>query len=181
MDAACIDFVNSEFRDFRGRWARDELQQPGWLERFLVRWGLQVASPPDANTLPALVGLRSLLRHMVEMLANGQFSDSDLATLNAALLKGPSNRQLVQDDRGYRLELIPLKKDWNWVQAEIAASFAELLASHDPRRLKVCQNANCRGIFYDESKSRTRRYCTVDKCANLMKVRRFRARHKIES
>jgi len=91
MDAACIDFVNSEFRDFRGRWARDELQQPGWLERFLARWGLQVASPPDANTLPTLVGLRSLLSHMVETLANGQFSDSDLAKLNAVLLKGPSN------------------------------------------------------------------------------------------
>ena len=87
MDAVCIDFINSEFRDFRGRWVRDDLQQPGWLEQFLARWGLQVASPPDATTLPALLGLRSLLRHMVEALANGQFSDIDLSTLNAVLLK----------------------------------------------------------------------------------------------
>jgi len=181
MDAVCMDFINSEFRDFRGRWVRDDLQQPGWLEQFLARWGLQVASPPDATTLPALLGLRSLLRHMVEALANGQFSDVDLGTLNAVLLKTASYRQLVQDERGYRLEMVPLKKDWDWVQAEIAVSFAELLATHDPQRLKICQNANCRWIFYDESKSRTRRYCTVDKCANLMKVRRFRARHKDKS
>ena len=181
MDAACIDFINSEFRDFRGRWVRDDLQQPGWLEQFLVRWGLQVASPPDATPWPALLGLRSLLRHMMEALPNGQFSDSDLGTLNAVLLKAASYRQFVQEGRGYRLEMVPLKKDWDWVQAEIAASFAELLATQDPQRLKVCQNAYCRGIFYDESKSRTKRYCTVDKCANLMKVRRFRARHKDKS
>ena len=178
MDAVYMDFINSEFRDFRGRWIRDDLHQPGWLEQFLARWRLQVASPPDATTLPALLRLRTLLRHMVEALANGQFSDIDLGTLNAVLLKTASYQQLVQDDRGYRLEMVPLKQDWDWVQAEIAASFAELLAIHDPQRLKICQNANCLGIFYDESKSRTRRYCTVDKCANLMKVRRFRARHK---
>jgi predicted RNA-binding Zn ribbon-like protein len=178
MDAAFIDFINSEFRDFRGRWVRDDLLQPGWLERFQARWGLEVTSPPDEATLSALVGLRSLLGHIVQVLANGQLSGIDLTALNAVLLKTASNRQLVQDDRGYRLEMVPLKKDWDWVQAEIAASFAELLATHDPQRLKVCQNANCRGIFYDESKSRTKRYCTVDKCANLMKVRRFRARHK---
>ncbi len=181
MDAACLDFINSDFRDFRGRWIRDDLQRPEWLEQFLARWGLQVASPPDSTTLPALMGLRSLLRHMVETLANGQLSDKDLAALNTVLLKAPSNRQLVRDGKGYQLELVPLKRDWDWVQAEIVASFAELLVDHGPQRLKVCQNTTCRWIFYDESKSRTRRYCATDKCANLLKVRRFRARHKDEA
>ena len=63
-------------------------------------------------------------------------------------------------------------------QAEVAASLAHLLAYHDPRRLKICANTNCLGIFYDESKSRTKLYCTPEKCANLMKARRYRARHK---
>jgi predicted RNA-binding Zn ribbon-like protein len=76
------------------------------------------------------------------------------------------------------LEVVPLKKDWDWVQVEIAASFAHLLVDYDRKRLKICANPNCRWIFYDESKSRTRRYCTPDKCANLLKVRRFRARRK---
>jgi predicted RNA-binding Zn ribbon-like protein len=180
MDASCIDFINSEFRDFRGRWVRDDLQQPDWLERFLTRWGLEVVSPPDATTLSSLLELRTLLRHIVVALANGRLSDTDLAALNAVLNKTALNRKLVLDDREYRLELIPLKRDWDWVQAEIVASLAELLESHDPERLKVCQNAHCLGVFYDESKSRTRRYCTSNKCANLLKVRRFRARHKDE-
>jgi len=180
MDAACIDFINSEFRDFRGRWVRDDLQQPGWLERFLARWGLEIAAPPDATTLSALLGLRAMLNQMVVTLASGQLSATDLATLNAILSKTASIRRIVQVDRGYQLELAPLKKDWDWIQAEIVASFAELLAFHEPQRLKVCENVHCRGVFYDESKSRTKRYCTSNKCANLLKVRRFRDRHKTE-
>ena len=178
MDAICLDFINSEFRDFRGRWVRDDLQQPGWLEQFLVKWGLRVDQPPNAETLTTLIALRTLLNSMIEALVEGQIADHDQAALNAVLLKMPLSRRLMKDREGYKLEMVPLKKDWDWVQAEIAASFAHLLAYQDPRRLKVCANSNCRWVFYDESKSRTRLYCTPDKCANLLKARRFRARHK---
>ena len=180
MDALCLQFINSEFRDFRGRWVRDDLLQPGWLEQFLVTWELQIENPPDAATIAALVILRALLRRMIEALAEGQISDDDLTMFNAILLKIPLYRSLLRDAEGYRLEMIPLKKDWDWVQAEIAASFVHMLTVHDPRRLKICANSNCRWAFYDDSKSRTRRYCSADKCANLLKARRFRIRHKEE-
>ncbi len=178
MDSICLDFINSEFHDFRGRWVRDDLQQPGWLEHFLVKWGLQVDRSPNAATITTLVALRTLLRTMIEALVEGQIADHDQAALNVVLLKMPLNRRLIKDTEGYRLEMVPLKRDWDWVQAEVAASFAHLLANQDPRRLKICANTNCRGVFYDESKSRTKLYCTSDKCANLLKARRFRARHK---
>jgi predicted RNA-binding Zn ribbon-like protein len=178
MDALCLHFINSEFRDFRGRWVRDDLQQPGWLEQFLVKWGLQVETPLNAAVLASLVTLRALLRRMIETLADGQIADDDLAMLNAILLKVPMKRSLMKDTQGYWLELVPLMKDWDWVQAEIAASFIHMLTDHDPGRLKLCANPNCRWAFYDDSKSRTRRYCTSDKCANLLKAQRFRARHR---
>ncbi len=178
MDSICIDFINSEFRDFRGRWVRDDLLQPGWLEQFLVKWGLQVDRSPDAATLTTLVSLRALLRSMIESLVEGQIADHDQAALNVILLKMPLNRRLVKDTGGYRLEMAPLKRDWEWVQAEVAASFAHLLVHQNPKRLKICANAYCRGVFYDESRSLTKLYCTPEKCANLMKARRSRARHK---
>jgi predicted RNA-binding Zn ribbon-like protein len=178
MDSICIDFINSEFRDFRGRWVRDDLLQPGWLEHFLVKWGLQIDRPPDAATLTTLVSLRTLLRSMIEALVEGQIADHDQAALNVILLKMPLNRRLEKDTGGYRLEMAPLKRDWEWVQAEVAASFAHVLVHQDPRRLKICANSNCLGVFYDESRSRTKLYCTPEKCANLMKARRFRTRHK---
>jgi predicted RNA-binding Zn ribbon-like protein len=180
MDAIYLDFINSEFRDFRGRWVRDDLQKPGWLEQFLVKWGLRVDAPPDAAALTALVDLRTLLRFLTKAVVEGRFSDHNQAALNAVLLKMPLYRRLMKDQEGYRLEMVPLKQDWDRVQAEIAASFAHLLAHHDPKRLKICANTNCRWVFYDESKSRTRLYCTPDKCANLLKARRFRTRHSAE-
>src|SRR6266487_452423 len=178
MDALCLQFINSEFRDFRGRWMRDDLQQPGWLENFLTQWGLQIEAPPDGATLAALVKLRVFLRHLLEALADGQISDEQQAELNTILLKTPLKRHLEKDGEGYRLEMIPLQKNWDWVQAEIAASFVHLLTAHDARRLKLCANPNCRGAFYDNSKSRTQRYCTADKCASLMKARRYRERRR---
>ncbi len=180
MDAICLDFINSEFRDFRGRWVRDDLMKPGWLEQFLVKWGLQIDQPPDAATLTTLTALRTLLRSLTEALIEEQIADHDLAALNAILLKMPLHRRLVKAPEGYRIDLVPLKRDWDWVQAEIAASFAHMLADHDPKRLKICANTNCLGVFYDESKSRTKLYCTPEKCANLMKARRYRAHHKSE-
>ncbi len=170
--------MNSEFRDFRGRWVRDDLQQPDWLEQFLARWELQVAAPPDAAAFTMLVTLRALLQRMTKALVEGQSADDDHAALNAILLKMPLSYHLLKDGSSYQLEMVPLKKNWDWVQAEIAASFAHLLAYHDARRLKICANTNCRWVFYDESKSRTRLYCSSDKCANLLKARRFRARLK---
>jgi len=180
MDALCLQFINSEFRDFRGRWVRDDLLQPSWLEQFLATWELQVEDPADTTTIAALVTLRALLRRMIEALVEGEISDDDQVMFNAILHKMPLRRYLLKDAEGYRLEMIPLKKDWDWVQAEIAASFVHMLTAHDPRRLKICANSNCRGVFYDDSKSRTKRYCTADKCANLVKARRFRVRHKGE-
>lgn len=180
FDVLCIQFINSEFRDFRGRWARDDLQKPGWLEQFLATWGLQVEEPPDETVMASLVSLRALLVRMLAGLADEQIADDDLALFNAILHKVPMNRTLVQDAEGYHFELIPAKKDWDWVQAEIAASFAQL-AARDPKRLKICENYYCRGAFYDDTKSRTQRYCTPEKCGSLMKARRFRTRHRGES
>lgn len=181
MDVLCLDFLNSEFHDFRGRWVRDELLQPDWVDHFLVRWNLHIAAPLDETAHAALLALRSLLRSMIEALEEGALPDELLALFNTLLLKTPMHLHLKQDGERYHVEMAPLHKDWQWVQTEIAASFAYLLTEHDPRRIKLCANPFCRGAFYDDSKSRTKRYCTADKCANFCKVRRFRARHKAEA
>src|SRR5579885_501770 len=179
MDSVCLDFLNSESRDFRGRWVRDDLLQPGWLEQFLARWGLQIADPLDSTILETFLALRALLMRVVDDLVGGnQPASTDLDSLNVFMLHVPLGRRLKQSEKQYCLELVPIKKDWDWVRAEIVASFADLLSNYDLRRIKICANVHCRSIFYDESKSRTRRFCTIDKCANLVKVRRFRARHR---
>lgn len=178
MDPMCVDFLNSLWRDWRGSGrSEDRLDQPEWLDQFLSKWGLEVddPNPPPGD---ALKELRDLLWRMVKALNEERLSDDDLAQLNAVWQRVPQYRRLLRVDTGYLTELVPPRKDWNWVLAEIAASFADLLIHHDPRRIKICENPDCLWVFYDESRNRSLRWCDDSYCGNLMKVRRFRARQK---
>jgi predicted RNA-binding Zn ribbon-like protein len=178
MDMMCLDFLNSEWRDFRGRWVNDRLQQPEWIQEFLKRWDILMPNAPDTETLQALMMLRSLIRRVVESLPDETPSNEDLNTLNKIMRDAPPIPHLYWNGQKYEIKYVSPKKNWHWVMAKIATSFADLLVSTDTRRLKVCENPDCRWVYYDESKSRTRRYCSNDKCGNLLKLRRFRSRHK---
>jgi predicted RNA-binding Zn ribbon-like protein len=43
-------------------------------------------------------------------------------------------------------------------------------------RLKACRNPECAWAFYDHSKNRSGRWCTMDVCGNAMKARAYRRR-----
>ncbi|MBV9231086.1 MAG: CGNR zinc finger domain-containing protein [Chloroflexi bacterium] len=178
MDVMCLDFLNSEWHDFRGRWVEDRLQKPEWRHEFLKRWDILVPDVPDTETLEELVKLRALIRHIVESLPQAISLDEELHALNQIMRDAPPIPHLYWSEQKYEMKYVPLKKNWEWVMAKIATSFADLLVSTDTRRLKVCENPDCHWVYYDESKSRTRRYCSNDKCGNLLKLRRFRSRQK---
>ena len=180
VDSVCLEFINSEWGDFRGRFREDCLLISAWREDFLRRWGLEVEAPATQEVLHELLALRELMRRVVASLEHGAPSQEDLEALNAALLKAPWIRRLDYAQPGFHLHSQPLAQAWNRVIGELALSFAELLVTRDPRRLKPCANPHCRWIFYDETRSRTRRYCHAEKCGNLVKLRRFRARHQRE-
>ena len=44
MRMLCLDFFESDWRDFRGRWLREYLREPEWIGQFLDRWNLHVAT-----------------------------------------------------------------------------------------------------------------------------------------
>jgi predicted RNA-binding Zn ribbon-like protein len=45
-------------------------------------------------------------------------------------------------------------------------------------RAKVCPKDSCRWAFYDQSRNRSRRWCTMDVCGNREKTRAFRERQQ---
>jgi predicted RNA-binding Zn ribbon-like protein len=111
--------------------------------------------------------------------AGARSSDDDLATLNSFLAAGPLVCHVERDRDAYRLELVPTECSLNIVLSEIARSFAEVLVEGDARRIKICENPDCKWIFYDQSRNRTRRWCEgATGCGNLLKVRRCRARKR---
>jgi len=179
-DLLFIDFLNSDWHDYRVKGVRqDRLTIPDWVSGFLQRHKLQGPAPLDESTLAALVALRTLLHRMVSTLYQGHnLNSADFASLNEFLKLGPVRRELEKDGESYRVLFKPLRQDWAWVMAEIVASFTDVLTHQDTGRLRICENEDCGWIFYDASKNRTQRWCQHNTCANLMKVRRFRARQR---
>ncbi|WP_244873271.1 CGNR zinc finger domain-containing protein [Brevibacillus reuszeri] len=178
----CIDFLNSDWRDWRGSGKRENrLDKQEWLEAFFHQWKLTAPAPPDEQVRLSLLRLREQLRRIVEAVVSGEAaSQEDVDALNHALALVPSSMRVADDKegQGYRLEQISTAEGWALIQGRIAESFAQLLTSQDVRRIKICHNDDCKWVFFDESRNRVRRWCDDKMCGNLMKVRRFRERQK---
>lgn len=182
MESLCIDFLNSNWRDWRGSGHReDRLRKTEWLQSFLEAWGLQAPLPhsTDDPQIAELVELRISLRRMVEAVARGEdITSEDLAELNRVMAMAPSHQRIELRENEYWLEQVSNTKGWNLVMVRIVESFADLLVHQEKRRLKICDNQDCQWVYYDESRNRVRRWCDDKACGNLMKVRRFRERQK---
>src|SRR5690242_2451037 len=90
MKMLCLDFFESDWRDFRGRWLREYLADSQWLAQLLERWNLHAPLPPGETTVTALIELRSLMRRIVECLPGKAPDPDDLKTLNALMEKAPA-------------------------------------------------------------------------------------------
>jgi predicted RNA-binding Zn ribbon-like protein len=173
-----IDFVNSLAHDALGRGPdADRLDRPGWLEGFLKKWSLPAGAAGPAG-VEAMKVLRDLLRACTERVAAGKpLRPADVAALNRALRARPVVARLEKEGESWRVAMEPVAAGLESALGAIARSFADFVCTEDPARLKLCGNPDCRWVFYDATRSRTRRWC-ADSCGNLMKVRRFRARGK---
>lgn len=177
----CIDFLNSDWRDWRGSGRRENrLEKAEWLEQFLQQWGLQAPLPIDGKIGKELLDLRECMRRMTESFVRGEAAEpDDLAALNRALALAPAYPRLVAGaGNQFQIEQVSPVRGWENVRAQIARSFADLLVQEEARRIKICDNHDCGWVFFDESRNRVRRWCDDKMCGNLMKVRRFRERQK---
>jgi predicted RNA-binding Zn ribbon-like protein len=175
MNALWIEFINSDWHDYTGRGPdRDRLDEPDWIRSFLADWNLPSISCGEVEVVSALQDLRSLLQRFVSTLvADGPLQRDDVAMLNQYLTARPVTPTVEVADESFRLRLTPESEGIDAVLFAIAESFAAFLIEGEPDRLKTCENPDCRWVFYDTTRSRTRRWC-ADSCGNLMKVRRFR-------
>ena len=181
MDEPWLELLNSDWRDYRGSGLRrDLIDDPAWLDRFLGPWkpSLGAARPEDVRA--ALKGLRRTIRAVVDRIAVRRSVPSRFwLELNSVLAVSPFVRRLERIPAGYLFPLVPRSPGLRAMLGEIAAGFGDTLAQGEPSRIKVCENRDCRWVFYDRSKNRSRRWCEGPTgCGNLMKVRRFRAKRK---
>jgi predicted RNA-binding Zn ribbon-like protein len=60
----------------------------------------------------------------------------------------------------------------------IARDAVQLLSHNTEGRIRECDADNCALVFYDESRTNNRRWCSMQRCGNRAKVRAFRAKEK---
>ncbi|MGH3715275.1 MAG: CGNR zinc finger domain-containing protein, partial [Micromonosporaceae bacterium] len=62
------------------------------------------------------------------------------------------------------------------VLAMLLGAVAEAVAAGTWARLKACRNPHCRWAYYDQSRNRSRSWCSMETCGNRAKARAFRER-----
>jgi len=172
--ACWLDLANSEEWDTYGN-RTDWIDDACWLPYFLEQWHFVA---PDHPPFPAasFKALRAVIRKGCEALFAGQsIADKELRALNDTLnVKG--KRGLLRGPSGLRVEFVPESPGWDWILAQTALSFAQVLTPESAQRVKICDNPDCRWVFYDATKGKTRRWCSDKVCGNRDRVRRARAR-----
>jgi predicted RNA-binding Zn ribbon-like protein len=182
--ALCLDFANTAFRE-DGVPIWDALEGAGDG----VAWGLaaRLLTPAEAEladargtdadaAFAAAIALREQVYRVFAALAGGETPEpGDLAALDAAQRDAFGHRRLVAEARSFR---------WDWegmalerVRWRVAESASELLTLGDLGRLRRCAGEDCTRLFLDTSRGGRRRWCDMNHCGNIAKVRRFRARH----
>ncbi len=178
MKELSLDFLNTRWY-LTHKINKEILTDPILFKEFLEIRQLQVEIPLSFGTIESLLELRTFLAKVLEdYTRENSISLEAIKRINHYLAISTCRRVVEQGEHGIRITIQPLSIDWNWIIAEITASFVELIEYGDSNRIKICENPDCKWFFYDETKSRTKRWCD-DKCASLMKVRKFRAQKKI--
>ena len=81
--------------------------------------------------------------------------------------------ELVPQQDGWSLQFVARESGLDWLLAALARSAAELLVEGPHARIRRCANPSCRLFFYDDSRTRRRRWCSMAVCGNRHKVAAF--------
>ncbi len=188
---ACLDFANTVSRR-----DTDTPNERLFNYTHLIEWGVHIAlitgeegarlraageaQPAEAETVFArAIALREALFRIFARNAGGDPPDAaDLAILNREIAGCYALRRLVLTEAGF---------EWRWADAPerldsilwpVVDSAAKLLTAGEVDRVRVCAGEHCGWLFVDRSKNRSRRWCDMQECGNVAKVRRYRRRHK---
>ncbi|GGK38483.1 hypothetical protein GCM10011591_07750 [Nocardia camponoti] len=135
---------------------------------------LELAEPADltatAADLPALRKLRAAITHAAYGLAAGDpVRPADIAVINAAAAEPPLIPALSPD--GALTFVAPTARA---ALSTLARDAIDLFSGPLANRIRVCAADNCGLLFVDASRPGRRRWCSMERCGNLAKVRKYR-------
>jgi len=113
----------------------------------------------------------AMYEYIINLINQEEVRPASMQMINQWIPRAFSNLELRLVDRDYVL-------DWNVdnfglesVLWPIIKAFVDLVTSKNSKRIKRC--SNCGWLFVDNSKNRSRRWCSMEICGNRVKARRF--------
>lgn len=185
-----LDFLNTEGGERNGpperladyhhlvRWcARAGVVEADEAER-LIREG--EARPEEAARVHGrAIELREALFRIFAALAAGHGPGAeDLAILDRELAQAQAHRKLVVVDGRFTWDIVGGEDRLDRILWLLVEDAADLLSSELLDRIKECGGPDCRWLFLDESRNRSRRWCEMSECGNRAKQRRYHRRRK---
>jgi predicted RNA-binding Zn ribbon-like protein len=178
-----VDFVNAAPPNVELSWER--------LIRFLsltniisAERGAQLLGlpriDPQASEAVLLKARRlnvTLRKAFTAMLRNQRVAGEWIAPVNEILRITEGHDELVGRDSTWKIEFIAREGGLDWLLAAVARSGAEIIVEGTHARLRLCANPHCGLFFYDDSRTRRRRWCSMALCGNRSKVAAFARKH----
>ena len=167
------DFVNTnELDEPDGEKLRDPDALGAWLGAHdLLPAGATVGGGDLERALRVREALRKLL-----LANNGAPLDPDaVGELNRT---ADESRLRVSFDARGAASLLPEEEDVPGALSRILAVAYTSMADESWNRLKACRLDDCQWAFYDQSKNRSRTWCSMKVCGNRAKARAYRERQR---
>lgn len=174
----------------------------------LVAWATQAHALPDcvpgdllkaaaehpriaARTLEEARALREALHRVFAAFAAGPEApgapEADMALLNAAFRRANAHRTLCCSKPNahgaptFEWAWDPSGAELDRVLWPVALAAGDLLTAGDRDRLKTCGGPGCGWLFLDQSKNRSRRWCSMQECGGREKAKRHYAAKRVEA
>ncbi len=96
-----------------------------------------------------------------------------IEAINELLRVTEGHDELLFDGERWRIEFVARENGLEWLLAAVARSAAEIVAEGAEARVRICANPDCGLLFYDASRTKRRRWCSMAVCGNRHKVASF--------
>jgi predicted RNA-binding Zn ribbon-like protein len=174
--AGCAELINS------GRSASgDLLADLAAVQSFADRYAFYGA-PGTGSDVARLHSYRARLDAIAAACADGEI-ESAIGQLNELLARtGASPQIATHHGRGPHIHVSrPDSPLADRMAAHFAMGLAWLVVAGQAGRVRTCASPDCRDVFVDLSRNRSRRYCDSRTCGNRLHVAAYRARKQAAS
>jgi predicted RNA-binding Zn ribbon-like protein len=144
------------------------LSSPSELRAWLVARGYRAS--PDEDDRRRLVRVREALRELTLENNGHEFDATARDVLERETKRAPLRVSFSEPG------LVPAGTGTDAFLGDVFAIVHDAMRTGTWQRLKSC--GNCHWAFYDESKNRSARWCSMELCGNRLKTKRYRGRKR---